>query len=138
MTRGKEQAVAHPNEELARKATDAISKGDMETFLSLHTDDTVIHFPGQGPLAGDYKGKDGVAQLFQKQMQMLDAPPEILNHDILANDEHVVVLNNTRAARKGRTLEQQQVVVIHPRDGKIAEVWLQFEKQQEMDQLASS
>ena len=130
--------MAHPNEELARKATDAIAKGDMETFLSFHTDDTVTHFPGRGPLAGDYKGKDGLAQLFQKQMQILDGPPEIMTHDILANDEHFVVLNNTRGTRKGKTLELQQVVVAHTRGGKIAEVWLQFSKQQEMDELAST
>jgi ketosteroid isomerase-like protein len=130
--------MAHPNEELARKAGDAIAKGDMETFLSLHTDDTLIHFPGRGPLAGDYKGKDGVAQLFQKQMQMLDGPPEIMMHDVLANDDHFVVLNNVRGTRKGRTLEQQQTVVGHARDGKIAEVWLQFSDQQAMDEMASS
>jgi ketosteroid isomerase-like protein len=89
-------------------------------------------------MAGEYRGKDGLGQLFQKQMQMLDSPPEIENHDILANDEHAVVLNNTRGTRGGKTLEQQQVVVMHIKDGKIAEVWLQFSDQQGMDELASS
>ena len=130
--------MAHPNEEVARSATEALSKGDMEGFLSLHTDDVVLHFPGRGPMAGDYRGKDGLVQLFQKQMQMPDSPPEIENHDILANDDHVVVLNNTRGTRGGQTLEQQQVVVMHIRDGKIAEVWLQFSDQQAMDEMASS
>jgi uncharacterized protein len=130
--------VAHPNEELARSATEALSKGDMETFLGLHTDDTVTHFPGRGPLAGDYRGKDGLAQLFQKQMQLLDAPPEIETHDILANDDHVVVLNKTRGTRKGETLELDQIVVLHPRDGKINEVWLHFSDQQAMDEMAQS
>jgi ketosteroid isomerase-like protein len=130
--------MAHPNEELARSATEALSKGDMEGFMNLHTDDTILHFPGRGPMAGDYRGKDGLGQLFQKQMQMLDSPPEIENHDILANDEHAVVLNNTRGTRGGKTLEQQQVVVMHIKDGKIAEVWLQFSDQQGMDELASS
>jgi len=78
--------MGHPNEEVARSATEALSKGDMEGFLSLHTDDVVLHFPGRGPMAGDYRGTDGLMQLFQKQMQMLDSPPEIENHDILAND----------------------------------------------------
>jgi len=130
--------MAHPNADLARKATDALSKGDMETFLSFHTDDTILHFPGRGPLAGDHKGKDGLVQLFQKQMEMLDGPPEIMVHGILADDEHFVVLNNVRGTRKGQTLEQQQVVVGHPRDGKIAEVWLQFSEQQAMDEMAAS
>jgi hypothetical protein len=35
-------------------------------------------------------------------------------------------------------LEQQQVVVMHIKDGKIAEAWLQFSDQQGMDEMASS
>jgi len=30
--------MAHPNEEVARSATEALSKGDMETFLTRHAD----------------------------------------------------------------------------------------------------
>jgi len=130
--------VAHPNEEIARRATEAISKRDIEGFLGHHADDVVLHFPGRGPMAGDYRGKDGVAQMFQRQMQILDAPPEIENHDILASDDHAVVLNKVRGTRGGQTLEQQQIVVMHIKDGKIAEVWLQFSDQQGMDEMASS
>jgi uncharacterized protein len=130
--------MAHPNEEVARSATEALAKGDMETFLSLHTDDTVVHFPGRGPMAGDHRGKDGVAKMFQQQMQILDGPPEIENHDILANDDHAVVLNTVRATRAGKTIDQQQVVIVHLEGGKIAEVWVHFSDQQAMDEFASS
>jgi uncharacterized protein len=130
--------MAHPNEEIARSATEALSKRDMEGFLSHHADDVVVHFPGRGPMAGDYRGKDGLGQMFQQQMKILDSPPEIDNHDILANDDHAVILNKVRASRGGKTLEQQQVVVMHIKNGKIAEVWLQFSDQQGMDEMASS
>jgi len=130
--------MAQPNEEIARSATEALSKGDMESFLSHHADDIVVHFPGRGPMAGDHRGKDDVAKMFQQQMQILDAPPEIETHDILANDDHAVVLNKIRASRGGKILEQDQVVVMHIDGGKIAEVWLQFSDQQGMDELASS
>ena len=130
--------MSHPNEEIARRGTEALAKGDMETFLSFQADDVVLHFPGRGPMAGDYRGKDGLAQLFQKQMEMLDAPPEIENHDILANDDHTVILNTVRASRGGQVLEQRQVVVLHIRDGKVTETWLQFSEQQAMDEMASS
>lgn len=130
--------MAHPNEEVARSATEALSKRDMEGFLGYHADDVVLHFPGRGPMAGDYRGKDGVAQLFQRQMQILDSPPEIENHDILASDDHAVILNTVRATRGDQTLEQNQVVVMHVKDGKIAETWLQFSDQQAMDEMASS
>jgi ketosteroid isomerase-like protein len=130
--------MTHPNEQIARNATEALSKGDMEGFLSNHADDIVVHFPGRGPMAGDHKGKDGVAKMFQQQMQILDAPPQIENHDTLASDDHAVVLNSVRATRGGKTLEQQQVVVMHIKEGKISEVWLQFSDQQAMDEMASS
>jgi uncharacterized protein len=129
--------VAHPNEEIARSATEALSKRDIDTFLSLHAEDIVIHFPGRGPMAGDYKGKDGVGRMFQQQMQILDAPPEIENHDILANDDHAVILNRVKATRGGQILEQNQVVVMHFKGGKIAESWLHFSNQQDMDEFAS-
>lgn len=130
--------MAHPNEEIARSATEALAKRDIEGFLGHHADDTVLQFPGRGPMAGDYKGKDELAQLFQRQMQILDSPPEIENHDILASDEHAVILNKVRATRGGNTLEQNQVVVMHVKGGKIAEVWLHFSDQQAMDEMASS
>lgn len=130
--------MAHPNEEIARRATEALTKGDVESFLANHTDDVVVHFPGRGPMAGDYRGKDGLAEMLQRQMQMIDAPPELETHDIVANDDHTIVLNKTKASRGGKVLEQDQVVVMHIRDGKIAEVWLQFSDQQAMDEMASS
>jgi uncharacterized protein len=130
--------MTHPNEQVARDATAALSRGDMDGFLSQHTDDVVLHFPGNGPVAGDYHGKDGLANLFRKQGEILDSPPQIENHDVLANDEHAVILNDVRATRSGRTLEQQQVVVMHMRDGKIAEIWLQFSDQAAMDEFGSS
>jgi ketosteroid isomerase-like protein len=130
--------MAHPNEEVARSATEALSKRDIEGFLALHADDVVVHFPGRGPMAGDYRGKQELASLFQRQMEVLDAPPEVEVHDILANDEHAIVLNRVRATRGGEVLEQAQVAVLHIAGGKITETWLHFEKQQEMDEFASS
>jgi len=130
--------MAHPNEEIARSAVEALSKRDIDAFLRLHADDIVLHFPGRGPMAGDYKGKDGLARLFQQQMQLLDSPPEIENHDTLANDEHAVILNRVKATRGGQILEQNQVVVSHIKDGRITETWLHFSKQEEMDEFASS
>lgn len=130
--------MTHANEEIARSATEAISKGDVEGFLGHHADDVVLHFPGSGPMAGDYRGKSEVAGVFQQQQQVLDAPPEVEVHDILASDDHAVVLNKTRATRGGKTLDQDQIVVMHIADGKIAEVWLHFSKQAEMDAFAAS
>jgi site-specific recombinase XerD len=44
-------------------------------------------------------------------------------HDILANDEHAVGLHTAHAEREGKTLQDNNTLVFHVRDGKVTEVW---------------
>jgi len=116
--------VAHANEELMRRATELLNAGDAQAFLDLHTDDVVVHITGRNPASGDFKGKGEVATSLQSQMALLDGPPEFEIHDVLATDEHGVVLGRQRATRKGETLETSVTVVAHFRDGKFSEIWV--------------
>jgi ketosteroid isomerase-like protein len=56
--------MAHPNEELVRRAFDAFTKGDVDTIRELTDQDAVWHTPGRGPLAGDYRGIDEILGFF--------------------------------------------------------------------------
>ncbi len=116
--------MAHPNEDLLRKGTDALNSGDMETFLNQHTDDVVVHIAGQSPYAGDHAGKEKAFGVLQQQMQTLDGPPQFEVHDVLANDTHGVILGTQHASRGGRQFDDRQVVVFHFADGLINEVWV--------------
>jgi ketosteroid isomerase-like protein len=116
--------MAHPHEEVLRKGTDALNRGDLETFLSLHADDLVTHIGGRSPFAGDYHGKEEGSRLIQRQMEMLDGPPVFDLHDVLANDTHGVILGTQRVTRGGKTFEDRNVVVFHFEDGKVKEVWV--------------
>jgi ketosteroid isomerase-like protein len=44
-------------------------------------------------------------------------------HDILADDDHAVILHDTTLTRKGRTFTGQYADIYHLRDGKITEHW---------------
>jgi hypothetical protein len=55
-------------------------------------------------MAGDYRGKEGLAQLFQRQLEILDSSSEIENQDILANDDHAVILNHIKGRQDHRGL----------------------------------
>jgi ketosteroid isomerase-like protein len=46
--------MAHPNEELTRRAYDAFSRGDADTLRQLFADDAVFHEPGRNPVSGDH------------------------------------------------------------------------------------
>jgi ketosteroid isomerase-like protein len=66
--------MGHPHAELMRKASELLNAGDFPGFLALHTEDVVMHVPGNGPLSGDHRGQDRIAAVFQKEMELLDAP----------------------------------------------------------------
>jgi len=120
--------MAHPNEELARNASDALAAHDYDTFLTFQQEDVVVHTP-QGETL---RGKDAVRENFARLDSMTDKPSERSVHDILANDQHIVVLATERLTKGGKTFDADQVVVIHPRDGKAAEVWVHLADPQGM------
>jgi ketosteroid isomerase-like protein len=128
----------HPNAELMRKAAELLNAGDVPGFLELHTEDVVMHIPGAGPMAGAYRGHQGIVESFQKEMGLLDGPPTVRAHDDLASDDHAVSLFIQTIRRGGRTLEVPTTVIAHVRDGKFAEVWLQPEDQAAYDEFFAS
>ena len=128
----------HPNAELMRKAAELLNTGDVPGFLALHTDDVVMHIPGSGPLAGDYRGRDAIAAEMQKEMELLDGPPAVQPHDDLASDQHAVSLVIQTLRRGGRTLEVRTTVIAHIKNGLFSEVWLQPEDQAAYDEFFAS
>lgn len=127
--------MEHPNAALMRRAGELLNIGDFQGFLALHTDDVVMHVSGHGPLAGDHQGPSSVAAVFQKEMELLDAPPEFTTHDDLGSDQHAVSLVVQTLSRKGRTLIARQTIAAHVRDGKFSEVWFQPEDQAAFDEF---
>ena len=116
--------MGHPNEELAQRAFDAFSKGDFEAVAALLADDIVYHVPGRGPLSGDHRGKDHVLANFAEQAELTGGTFRLEVHDVVANDDHAIVLTAARAERGDRSWEDNAVLIFHIRDGKISEAWL--------------
>ena len=125
--------MSHPHEDTLRTVYDAFGKGDIETVMGLYTDDIEYHVSGRSPVSGIYSGKDEVLGLFGKLMERSGGTFRVEALDILANDEHGVVLTFERGQRGGKTLENRAVHVWNFRHGKCAqfrgyneEVWDEF------------
>ena len=50
--------MAHPNEDIVRKAHAAFSSGDTEALATLLAPDLLYHVLGRHPLSSDYRGVD--------------------------------------------------------------------------------
>lgn len=129
--------VGQRNVEIARKGYAAFESGDVQAVMDLFADDIVWHIFGKSPLAGDYRGKPAVMELFGRYLGMLDSQQTEV-HDIVANDQHTVVMGTVTLKRKGTTLESKVTDVIHPdSEGRVKEFWRFSDDQAALDALLS-
>src|SRR5579863_1520039 len=110
------------NVQVVKDAYAAFFSGNIPGLLSLLAEDVVWDIPGAGlPLAGTYRGRDGVANFFQKLVQeaeILDFQPR----EFVAEGDRVLVVGWERMKDKttGRGAESDWVMAFTIRDGKIA------------------
>ncbi len=116
--------MAHPNEDLVRRGFEAYARGDLTAQLAdLMSPDVVWHIPGRGPLAGNHAGLDAVAAHFARTARLSGGTHRVEIQDMLANDDHVVVLHSARAERGDKKLDLNVVHLFRVRDGKVTEAW---------------
>jgi hypothetical protein len=130
--------MAHPNEELARSEMEAALRGDFEGMLAYYTDDAILHYPGRNALSGTHRGKDGIREWGRKFGELLGEGGSLTRtlHDILASDDHAIQLVSVEARRAdGRSARWNAAAVMHVRDGKISEVWLNIDDPYSVDEL---
>lgn len=116
--------MAHPNEEIARRAFEALHKHrDSDAISQYFAEDLEYHLGGDSAVSGDRKGRAAlVAGMDHVSALGIDASYEL--HDVVANDEHVVMLISSHLEREGKApYDQPAVWVAHVDDGKISEVW---------------
>ena len=113
----------HPNVTVVKEGFAAFERGDMGWMDQHLADDVVWHVGGNSKRAGAYEGKDKVLEYFGRQAQAMTAPPTSDIHDIVGNDDHVVVLGTASAsAADGSGAEWKFTQIFHIRDGKATEV----------------
>jgi uncharacterized protein len=128
---------AEENAALLKRAAEAFARGDAATLRELIAEDVVWHVPGRSPVAGTYRGHGELFGYFGKILELSAGTFRAEVHDTLATDEHVVNLERVTATRGIKQLDVDLILVVHPRDGKIAEVWDRFSDQYAWDEFWS-
>jgi ketosteroid isomerase-like protein len=112
----------HPNASIVRTGLEAFMKGDNATLAAMFADDLVWHAPGNNSYAGELVGKEASLT----RMGRLAQDGVVISfdiHDIVANDEHVVVLCDATFSKGSNSVVDRQVQVMHVRDDKVTEFW---------------
>ena len=109
----------HPNAAKLRAASEAMEQsGDMMSQIDMLDDNVVWHEIGrEEPI----RGKQALAERFAGMPEGASIKTE--THDIVANDEHAIVLVTATATMGGQELVYRTAEIYHMRDGKITERW---------------
>jgi ketosteroid isomerase-like protein len=112
----------HPNAAVIRSAYEAMDKGDADAFAAL-LDDDIVWYESTSGLEGEYRGRDQVLAFLGHVLQNAGMQMSVAIHDILANDEHAVILHESTLTVGDRSHTGQYADIYHLRDGKITAHW---------------
>jgi uncharacterized protein len=122
------------NEAIIKRYCEAWKKSDLPTMLGLYHDEFVLRYFGRSPLAGEHRGKAAALGVLAK-VQKLTNRQLLEIRDVLASDDHAIVIARERFERDGMRLEANRIFVYRIRDGKLGECWVYDEDQRAVDEF---
>ncbi|MBF4764394.1 nuclear transport factor 2 family protein [Nocardioides islandensis] len=112
----------HPNAAVIRSAYEAMGKGDVAAFAAL-LDDDIIWYESTSGMEGVYRGRDEVMAFLGQVFQQSGMQMSVVIHDVLANDDHGVILHESTITVGDRSHTGQYADVYHLREGKLTAHW---------------
>lgn len=114
---------AETDAEALRSGYEAFAKGDMDAVAKLFSPDIRWNIGGKSEISGTYEGHEAVFAFFGRLMELTEGTFQVEIHDLLASDDHVVVLVRESATRGDKHLDSNEVHVWHLDDGIATEYW---------------
>jgi hypothetical protein len=113
---------AAANAAIVRQIFDAFARKEGLALRGLFADDAVWSVPGRGAMAGRYEGREAIFRFLAKLPKETDGTYGSELVDVLASDDRAAALYRARGARRGRTLELDQVLLFRIEDGLVRHV----------------
>ena len=114
---------AAENAALVEAGYAAFAKGDMAAVEQAFDPECVWHAQRLGILGGDHRGYSAVLRFFGQTMEMTQGTFRLEIKEVLGNDSGAAVVVRSSARRGERQLDDQQIHLLHLRNGRVIEVW---------------
>ncbi len=114
--------AASRNDAIVRRIFDAFARKEGFALRGLFAEDAVWSVPGDGVMAGVYRGRDEIFRFLARLPKETEGSYSSELVDVLASDKRAAALYRARGTRHGRTLELDQVLLFTIDDGLVREV----------------
>jgi ketosteroid isomerase-like protein len=112
----------HPHAVLITRCYDAFGAGRLDDLADLLADDVVWHEPGRSPVAGDHKGRTGVAEFLQRLQELSGGTIAVELIDVMVNAERAIAVQRVTARSGERALDVIDALDFEIHNGRITEV----------------
>lgn len=113
---------AADNAEVVRRIFGAFARKEGLALRGLFAEDAVWSVPGRGVMAGVYDGREAIFRFLARLQKETDGTYGSRLIDVLASDDRAAALYRASGARRGRTLELDQVLLFQIKDGLVRHV----------------
>lgn len=105
-----------------RRLFDAYGRADAATLRQVLAEDVQYHLAGHSPMAGEYRGRDEVLALWDRQKAYLGGQPyRVQPLGSVADDQHVVLIAAGEADAPTATLRWRAVNVYELRNAQVVD-----------------
>jgi uncharacterized protein len=112
----------HKNAEIVRRGYQAFNTADMKTLTELFDENASWHTPGQGPLAGDRKGREAVFAQFGRYGGETKGTFRAELKNVFADDDgRVIATHHNVGERAGKHLDVDCCLVFQIKDGRVTD-----------------
>ncbi len=108
----------HPNAILLTKMYNDFNEGNFNGMLAACDDAFTFELKGKSPLAGKYTKANFVSGFCQKLKELSGGTYKMEIHDIMASDQHGIVLSTVKVTTHGKESELRTVHVWRIPNGK--------------------
>ena len=113
----------HPNAQLATDLVAAFTRGDLATVATFFAPDAIWDLPGNGPLAGSYRGPEQIVGFLAKSYELSGGTLALDLLTILGNDWGAVQVQRVTAKHNDRELDCVEVLAHEIADGAIVRTY---------------
>jgi len=110
------------NEAIVRRIFDAFARKQGFAFRDLFAADAVWTVPGDGAMAGVYRGREEIFRFLARLPKLTDGTYRSTFIDALASEERGAGLYRARGEREGRSIDIEQLLLFTIRGGLVTEV----------------
>lgn len=112
--------MAHPNEDLLRKAYADFAKGDLDAYLNVCTDTMSFRVPGQSVVSGLFDRSTFASEMIARVMEASGGTFQETVIDVVANDRRGVVLARHQFSRNGQAHQYNTAHLYRIEGGRLA------------------